>query len=106
MDPIQYKSWTIQDDPEAYCKGQLIAYPTEQGIQHDYDGDSDGWHYCGNSLFSSDVDSLKDEIDEKIMMEKPLWKVEVNLRKYNFEWIIDAIKFADMWGGNLLFTAD
>lgn len=101
MEAIFYKGWTIQDDPEAYIKGQLIAYPTEQGIQHDYDLEGEDYKYCGNCLFAWDIDTLKAEIDEKIMMARPLYFVEGNPEP--FEWIIEAIQYAISNNRNLEF---
>lgn len=72
--PVQYKGYTIMEDPEKgfdiYSnpeKGhrlELIVFPTEAGIQHDYDGDSEGYRYCGNCEWVSSIDDAKEIIDE------------------------------------------
>lgn len=66
--PINYRNmWTIDSKDET---GMYIAYPTEEGIQHDYDQDGDSTRYMGNCLWSTGVDDLMDEIDEKIITEQ------------------------------------
>lgn len=61
--PVEYKGYTIQEDGERYMTGYLL-YPTEAGIQHDYDGDSEGFHYCGNCKWADSIEEAKDIIDE------------------------------------------
>jgi hypothetical protein len=71
---LEYKGYSIQEDPEkgrdVYSdpeKGyrlRLILYPTEQGIQHDYDGDSEGFRYCGNCKWADSIEEAKEIIDE------------------------------------------
>jgi hypothetical protein len=66
--PIQYRGYTIEEDKEwrDYQSGpaQLIIYPTDQGIQHDYDYDGDGYRYCGNSEWADCIDEAKYKVDE------------------------------------------
>jgi hypothetical protein len=65
-EPTTYRrDWTIERDEE---RDEFIAFPTAQGIQHDYDQGSDGTRYCGNCLWSKDIDTLHDAIDEKIII--------------------------------------
>lgn len=62
-----YKGYSIEQDPEwcGYSDFQrIIIYPTEAGIQHDYDGDSEGFRYCGNSKWADSVEEAKEIIDE------------------------------------------
>lgn len=62
---IYRRDWTIERDEE---RNEFIAFPTEQGIQHDYDQGSDGTRYCGNCLWSKDLDTLHGAIDENIIV--------------------------------------
>lgn len=43
-----------------------MYYPTAEGIQHDGDSDCDGFKYCGNCRWSSDLDDVMDSIDEDV----------------------------------------
>jgi hypothetical protein len=65
------RDWTIQFDDE---RREFIAFPTAQGIQHDYDQGSDGTRYCGNCLWSKDIETLHDAIDEKIIVTQDFEK--------------------------------
>jgi hypothetical protein len=62
---IYRRDWTIERDEE---RNEFIAFPTKNGIQHDYDQGTDGMRYCGNCLWSKDIDTLHDAIDEKIIV--------------------------------------
>lgn len=67
MTHIEYRGFTIKDDPEAYVKHQLIIYPTEEGIQHDCDvNDNGNFVYCGNCLFATSIQDAKSDIDDLI----------------------------------------
>jgi hypothetical protein len=59
-----YRGYTIEWDAD---RAEHIAYPAEEGIQHDYDQEGDSTRYCGNCLWSRDMESLEAEIDEKII---------------------------------------
>lgn len=64
---VQYKGYTIMQDPNwsGYSDFErLLFFPTEAGIQHDYDGDSEGYRYCGNCKWVSSIDEAKEIIDE------------------------------------------
>lgn len=103
-----YRSYTIQKDNSYFFTGKLMIYPTDQGVQHDSDIDSDGYHYCGNCVWVDSMEEAKDLIDEKAKD----WKVEtfgpfpiggipqVNITK--FELLSDAVKFAVARQGNLI----
>jgi hypothetical protein len=110
MEAIHYKGWTIEENPNGCFVGELMAYPTEQGIQHDADFDGDRYRYCGNCLFDICIDNLKDSIDENIMMAKPLYLVETKALCgpiiTKFEWISDAMAFAARFNGITLFDVD
>lgn len=67
MEPIIYKSFTIQEDfsRNPYNKTpELMSYRTEQGIDHDYDYDNESWKYCGNCTWTDDLEDAKAQIDE------------------------------------------
>lgn len=68
MTQFEYRGFTIQEDPEAYVKGSLMFYPTEEGIQHDGDVTASGnWKYCGNCHWSGPtVEEVKRDIDDYI----------------------------------------
>lgn len=64
---LEYRGYSIEQDPEwcGYSNFQrLIIYQTEQGIQHDYDGDSEGFRYCGNCKWADSVEEAQEIIDE------------------------------------------
>jgi hypothetical protein len=67
--PIEYKGYTIQPDPERnpYNKEpELVFFPTDAGIQHDYDYENEGYRYCGNCGWAGSVEECQYEIDELI----------------------------------------
>jgi hypothetical protein len=110
MEPILYKGYTIEEDYfiNPYSKDpSYMFYPTEQGAQHDADGDSEGFRYCGNCKWTDSIEDAKDQISEIVMMAAPLHKVLVDhgQRAYTitkFEWFEDAVKFAVRWKGQLM----
>jgi len=67
MEPIIYKSFTIQDDfsRNPYNKTpELMFYQTELGVDHDYDYDNESWKYCGNCTWTDSIEDAKSQIDE------------------------------------------
>ncbi len=66
MQPIQYKSYTIQPDHRnPYGKSEFMFYPTEEGVQHDGDcTDGESFSYCGNCEWASTLEGAKEAIDE------------------------------------------
>jgi hypothetical protein len=67
----EYKGYTIEEEYGPYCnKPHYIYYPTDEGRQDDYDGDSEGWHYCGNAFMAWDLEEAKGDIDEIILNYK------------------------------------
>lgn len=71
MEKIQYKGYTIEEDFDRnpYSrKPEFMFYPTEQGAQHDYDGDSEGYKYCGNCKWADDLEEAQIQIDELVEM--------------------------------------
>lgn len=62
---ILYKGYTIEIDLED-GPGKFIAYPTEEGRQHDGDCDQGSWKYCGNCKWGSTVEDVQLEIDEHL----------------------------------------
>jgi hypothetical protein len=65
---ITYRSYTIEPDREyPYSRGRFIFYPTETGIEHNYDlVGEDSYIYCGNCGWSDSVEGAKMEIDDKL----------------------------------------
>lgn len=63
--PVIYGKWTIDTCKDGSSVLDLIAYPTEQGIDHDYDMDQGGYRYCGNCLWADSIEEAKELIDEK-----------------------------------------
>lgn len=57
-----YKGFTIEADRDV--PGRLVCYPTEEGIQHDYDYTGDGYRYCGNCVWADSIEGAKAEIDD------------------------------------------
>lgn len=64
--PVQYKGYTIMEDfRNPYSNSpEYMFYPTKQGINHDADGDSEGWRYTGNCKWANFLQDAKDVIDE------------------------------------------
>lgn len=63
-----YKGYSIQQDwrnPYA-TEPEFMFYKTDQGIQHDADGDSEGWKYTGNCKWCDSIEECKLEIDELV----------------------------------------
>lgn len=106
---MEYKGYTIQEDYRNHYnkEPEFMFYPTEQGIQHDADGDSEGWRYTGNCKWADSIEEAKDQISEIVMMAAPMHKVLVDhgQRAYTitkFEWFEDAVKFAVRFKGQLM----
>lgn len=97
-----YRGFKIEEDNGNYHSPKYIYYPASEGIQHDYDYDDERYRYCGNCGWADSIDEAKDAIFEKIMVGTPSHVVVMNLKKYPFTWIEDAIKFAVMWKGEFL----
>jgi hypothetical protein len=65
--PMQYRGYTIEEDHDYNPYSRQIMYmlyPTEQGVQHDADGDSEGYRYTGNCKWTDDVEEAKAMIDD------------------------------------------
>lgn len=63
---VEYSGWTIVLDVERFmAKRRFIMYPTEQGIQHDYDMVDGRNKYCGNCLWADSIEEAKELIDER-----------------------------------------
>lgn len=62
--PVEYKGYTIQEDVECLFSGSLVFFPTEQGIQHDYDCEGESRRYSGNCKLADSVEEAKAFIDE------------------------------------------
>lgn len=101
--PMVYRGYTIEPDyRNPYSnKPEFMFYPTEQGIDHDYDLVGEYYKYCGNCGWADTIEEAKDAIWEKIMMAQPKHKVVLKGRApYEFDWLEDAIRFA------VLFNAE
>lgn len=103
---LQYKGYTIQEDHDRipYNKDpQYMFYPTAQGIQHDADGDSEGYHYCGNCKWADSVEDAKDSITEILLSKLPDWKVQSKSGIVEtITWLSDAVKTAVACNGILV----
>jgi hypothetical protein len=88
MEAISYKSYTIQ--PSLSPFGGFDFFPTEEGMDQD------------NVKRADTIEEAKDLINEKIMTELPDHKVRMNGREYSFPWIVDALRFAEFWKGEVL----
>jgi hypothetical protein len=60
---LEYRGYSIEQDNTMHID-RLIIYPTEAGIQHDCDGDSEGFRYCGNCKWADSIEEAKEIIDE------------------------------------------
>lgn len=96
--PIFYRGYTIEPCEHLY-KPAFMYYPTEQGIDAEYD---DGWK--SNVRIAGTLEEAKDAIHEKVMTSLPNHKVIVNGREYDFSWIEDAIKFAIRFNAEQLWV--
>jgi hypothetical protein len=108
MEPIHYKGYTIEEDYliNPYNKNpSYIFYPTEEGVNHDADGDSDGFRYCGNCKWVDDIGEAKILIDEivpwKVVIEKRVNRIHY-CTVTPFTWFNDAVKFALQFNGQII----
>jgi hypothetical protein len=102
---IPYRGYTIEPSVSGYWGG-FDFYPTAEGRDEDYDWDGDSWRNCGNVQHAATLDEAKDAIWEKVMESTPWHVVKMNGREYPFPWIEDAIRFAVMFDGELMFVAN
>jgi hypothetical protein len=106
-EPEFYKGFTIELNKSLGLQlGKFICYPTKQGIDHDYDQDSDGYHYCGNCKLADSIEEAKLLIDEIVpfLVEThgpiPLGgHAQLHVTKFN--WLSDAVRFASKFNGSL-----
>lgn len=107
MEKIFYKGYTIEEDyRNPYNKDpEYMFYPTEQGVDHDADGDSEGYRYTGNCKWTDDVLTAKLLIDEvvpwKVVVEKKVNRIHY-LTITPFTWFGDAVKFATKLNGQII----
>jgi hypothetical protein len=101
---LQYKGYTIQEDfRNPYNREpEYMFYPTSEGIQHDADGDSEGYRYTGTCKCADSIEDAKDRICEIIIESQPVWKVQTKVSITKFNWLNDAIRFADRFNGQLI----
>jgi hypothetical protein len=102
--PMQYKGYTIKEDyRNPYSNNpDFMFFPTEQGEQHDADGDSEGFYYRGNCKWSPTLEDAMDSIDEIIMQKQPDHQVKTNEGIKNFAWLSEAVRYAIENNGILL----
>jgi hypothetical protein len=103
-----YKGYSIQPDfRNPYNRNpEYMFYLTSQGIDHDYDMDSDGYRYCGNCKWADSIEECKLLIDEIVpfLVEThgpiPLGgHAQLHVTKFN--WLSDAVRFASKFNGSL-----
>ena len=67
--PMNYGKWTIKRTEDIFGHRQsFVCFPTEEGIQHDYELTENGHKYCGNCLWADSVEEAKELIDEKTLL--------------------------------------
>jgi hypothetical protein len=98
-----YKGYTIQKDNSfEFAPSPLILYPTEQGIQHDYDMDQDGNRYTGNCKWADSISEAKVMIDELVpFLVETYTRKDSGLNITKFDWLSDAVKFAGKFNGSM-----
>lgn len=79
---MEYRGYTIEEDSGyGFTSGeQYIIYPTEQGIDHDYDLDDDSWRYCGNCRWSSSIEGAMDTVDDILRTKSKQQENDSNAR--------------------------
>lgn len=99
---IEYRGFTIE--PSTGYMGGYSYYPTAEGRNEDAEWDGDSWRNCGNVQWAASLDDAKDAIMEKYIESYPHHIVRTNfgMMEYSFPWLVDAIAFQKMWGGDLL----
>jgi hypothetical protein len=58
-----YKGYSIEQDTTLHTD-RLVIYPTEAGIEHDYDYNGSNYTYCGNCKWADSVEEAQEIIDE------------------------------------------
>jgi len=108
---MKYKGHTIEQNTESFHSERLIIYPTEQGIQHDYDYVDGSFVYMGNCKRANSIEEAKRIIDDKIAAQMPaFYKVETYALIWGFRlpiitkftWLSEAVKFASERNGLLI----
>lgn len=107
MEKIFYKGFTIEDDIDHDVNVQrFMFYPTKQGIQHDADGDSEGWRYTGNCKWADSIEEAKDQISEIVIQQIPFWQVRTSYGHgygiTKFDWFDEAARFAARFNGQII----
>jgi hypothetical protein len=104
----EYKNHTIEVDPEYGFSSALryIIYPTEQGMQHDYDYCEESFVYMGNCKWADSIEEAKLLIDETVPFYVKTFgpfpiggSPQQNITK--FDYLVDAIRFAGRFNGEL-----
>jgi len=100
---MKYKGHTIEQNTDPFHSERLIIYPSDQGIQHDYDYVDGSFIYMGNCKRANSIEEAMEIIDDKIAAQMPaFYTVELNGRLYPITWLDDAMKFARLWNGLLI----
>jgi len=89
---MKYKGHNIEQNTEAFHSERLIIYPTDQGVQHDYDYVDGSFIYMGNCKRANSIEEAKRIIDEKV----PFF-VETYTRKYGSGLNITKCYFLKDW---------
>lgn len=102
---IRYRGWIIE--PSTSYLGGFDYYPEDEGRNDDCDcvGDPAEYMYCGNVRHACTIEGAKDDIWERAMMKQPQHIVVLHNKKYPFDWIEDAIKFAVLWNAEGFYPA-
>lgn len=106
MDPIKYRSYTIQEDYRNPYSNvpEYMFYPTAEGIDHDADFDGESYSYAGNCQWTSSIENAKAEIDD-LIAEHTTYRVNRFIPgKSNtitkFHTLTDALEFCKRVGEN------
>jgi hypothetical protein len=100
-----YKNYTIQtDDAGYYHSPKLIIFPTDQGIQHDYDYIDGSFIYMGNCKRANSIEEAISIIDEIVPFFVETYTREnrsgLNITKFDF--LKEAIEFASKFNGTIV----
>jgi hypothetical protein len=101
---MKYKDYTIELNTEAFHPESIIIYPTDQGIQHDYDYIDGSFIYMGNCKRANSIEEAKSIIDEiaPFFVETFTRKNRSGLNITKFDFLKEAIEFASKFNGTIV----